>query len=126
VQLMGGEHTELLRVCGENPGERTFATWFDIWNGVIWEIGDGFSAYLDNSIHKQIRRAQGKLSIDRLTPANGLSDKPQNLCNLIQRLWNRRKRISPHDRTSCNMFVWINLAATLPDKKHGRSRIFLV
>ena len=92
VQLMGGEHTELLRVCGEDPGERTFATWFDIWNGVIWEIGDGFSAYLDNSIHKQIRRAQGKLSIDCLTPANGLSDKPQNLCNLIQRLWNRRKR----------------------------------
>jgi hypothetical protein len=32
VHLMGGEHTELLRVYGEDPGERTFAMYMQYHN----------------------------------------------------------------------------------------------
>jgi transposase len=79
--MIGIDNLDLAHVCAEDPGERTFVTWYDLWNGVIWHIGDGLSHVMDTTIGKKIRHAQSQLGTDVHTSS------------YIQNLWNRKKRV---------------------------------
>ena len=56
-----GVDPRCLRVAAEDPGVRTFLTVYDLWNGVVWYLGDGWGWAQEERILKPIDKLRSQL-----------------------------------------------------------------
>lgn len=111
---------QLLRVGSEDPGERTFTSVYDIWNGVVWYCGDGWTDRQFRKVLREIDQLKSKRD-QKLHRQGVLSPKEAaKYADRLSRKWTqlRRNRLKLH-QTVAQLYGALFSIVIRPDFRTG-------
>lgn len=114
-----GADVKLLRVGAEDPGERTFVSVYDVWNGVVWYCGEGWTDRQQRTLLTPIDKIQSER--DKLKFQGALTpEREEELNDQMQIKWKqlRRNREKLH-RTVANLYGTLFTLIIRPDFRTG-------